>query len=48
LSHKEDTVPDVLHQDESDSDAESEEEEKTFVPGVKDDQSIVSKDPAPD
>jgi len=48
LSDEEDSVPDVLYGEESDSDSESEEDEETFIPGVEEDQSIGSKDPAPD
>mgnify|MGYP000139972676 CR=1 FL=1 len=48
LSDEEDSVPNVLYEEESDSNSESEEEEETFIPGVEDDQSIGSKDPAPD
>jgi len=37
LSDEEDSVPDVLYEEESDSDSESEEEEETYIPGVEDD-----------
>jgi len=47
LSDDEDSVSDVLCGEESDSDSESGEEDETFIPGVEDNQSIGSKDPAP-
>ena len=48
MTDEEGSVPDVLCGEESDSDSKSEEEEETFVPGAEEDQSIGSKDPAPD
>ena len=37
LSDEEDSVPDVLYEEEPDSDSEPEKEEEIFLPGVKDD-----------